>query len=320
MPYRILLALLFTAGLGAAGCAASATQPCVSGADCDSGVCNADGTCGSADTSTSTGTSSATGTGTGGGSTTGTSTGTGTGSGGSGGGSVCSPNNDGAIDRAEVPLAAGLHATFEAAENATVDTAGKTQGDGSRDWDLSAMLPGDHGELVETLPLDNEWFAKDFAGATYASKLSDTQDLLGVFQITDSALLLLGVASPTQSLTQTEVKYNPPVTVLAFPLKSDATWSTTSMVSGQTSGVFGVYAEAYQSKVDAHGTLKTPFGSFPVLRVRTDLTRTVGAVVTTLHTFAFVTECFGTVATVTSQNYEPMGEFTNAAEVARLTP
>jgi hypothetical protein len=59
---------------------------------------------------------------------------------------------------------------------------------------------------------------------------------------------------------------------------------------------------------------------FPVQRVRTDLTRTVGALVTTLHTYIFVTECFGTVASITSQNYEPMDEFTTAAEVTRLAP
>jgi hypothetical protein len=46
----------------------------------------------------------------------------------------------------------------------------------------------------------------------------------------------------------------------------------------------------------------------------------VGALVTTPHSFAFVAECFGTVASVTSQSYEPLDDFTNAAEVTRLAP
>src|SRR6185369_4022284 len=127
------------------------------------------------------------------------------------GGNVCSPNQDGSITRAEVPLGPGLHATFEVAENVPVDTAGAMQGDGSRAWDLSGALSGDHGELVETLPLTGQWFAADFPGASYASRLSDTSNLLGVFEINDTELLLRGVASPQPGVQQTKLTYNPPV-------------------------------------------------------------------------------------------------------------
>ena len=57
-----------------------------------------------------------------------------------------------------------------------------------------------------------------------------------------------------------------------------------------------------------------------MLRVAIDFTQTVGAVVTTHKTFAFVSECYGTVATITSENYETKAEFTSAAEVWRLAP
>jgi hypothetical protein len=54
--------------------------------------------------------------------------------------------------------------------------------------------------------------------------------------------------------------------------------------------------------------------------VATDLTRTVGALVTTQRTFTFVTDCFGPVAVITSQTDETQPEFTSASEVRRLAP
>ena len=51
-----------------------------------------------------------------------------------------------------------------------------------------------------------------------------------------------------------------------------------------------------------------------------DLTRTVGALITTRRTFGFVSECYGTVATIVSKDYEAGAEFTTAAELWRLTP
>ena len=91
-------------------------------------------------------------------------------------------------------------------------------------------------------------------------------------------------------------------------------------VSGLALGVFSFYTERYQNRVDAVGTLVAPFGSFPVRRIAVDLTRTVGAAITTRRSFAFVSECYGTVATIASQDYETGAESTRAAELWRLTP
>jgi hypothetical protein len=91
-------------------------------------------------------------------------------------------------------------------------------------------------------------------------------------------------------------------------------------VSGTASGVAAFYTEKYDQKVDARGELVTPFGSFDVLRVKVVLTRTVGAVITVTRTYAFVTECFGTVASITSNANELQEEFTTAAELRRITP
>ncbi len=232
----------------------------------------------------------------------------------------CSANHDGVITRDEVPLMAGLRANFRTANDVTVSTAGDNIGGGRRRWDLSGDLDGDHAVLVETLDPSGYWFAGDFPEASYVSRLNDTDDLLGVFQITPSELALLGVASPDDSLTATNVSHDPPVTTLAFPLSAGATWDTSATVSGTNLGLIAAWTEDYTSEVDAEGELITPFGTFEVLRVKVVLERTVGLLVTTVRTFLFVSECFGTVAAITSQDNERRAEFTTAAEVRRLAP
>ncbi|HEY3352634.1 MAG TPA: hypothetical protein VGQ83_05265 [Polyangia bacterium] len=235
---------------------------------------------------------------------------------------VCSPNHDGVIERAEVPLAAGLHATFRVAAGVDVNTAG-TAITGGRRWELGGALTGDHAVLLELRPLTGLWFADTaaFAGATYVARMSDTNDLLGVFKITPDALLMLGVASPASSLTETLLAYDPPVTVLQFPLQVGATWSTDSTVTGHAAGVYGLYYfERYASQVDTAGELVAPYGTFDVLRAATLMTRTMGLLVTTSRSFAFVSECFGTVGTIRSDDNESAAEFTHAAEVWRMAP
>ena len=318
------LALLAAAALFAS-CANSDPAGCKVGADCASGVCNADGTCESTTTGEggSAGSTDPTGGGgtggTGGSGASGGSGGSGA-SGGSGGGGVCSPNDDGTLTAAELPFAAGLSATYRVATNATFDTSGDAQADGSRVWDLTPMFSGDHSVLVETLAPEGTWWANDFAGATYASRLSDSADLLGVFEVKADGLFLLGVVSPEDGFTATNVEYEPPVKVLAFPMKKGDTWETEATVTGIASGVGVFYYETYTSEVDADGVTKTPFADFPVLRVGTSLTRTVGALVTTTRTYSFATECFGTIATVVSQSNELDEEFTDVSELRRLTP
>lgn len=294
-------ALPLLVALAASSCVAYSQPICRVGADCASGVCNSDGTCADA--------------GTGGGSSSSSS-----GTKGTGGSALCSPDNDTVVKRSEMPLAAGLHADFRSAENAQVSTAGTMNSDGSRNWDLSVAFSGDHAEPVDTLALDAQWFGKDFTGATYAARLSDSADLLGVFMLTDAELDLVGVASPMPGSQQTELHYAPAVKVLAFPLQPGATWMTSSMVTGEAEGVPVLYTETYQSSVDAFGSLKTPYASFDVLRVNTLLTRVVGALVTTTRTYSFVTDCFGNVASIVSNTDELETEFTTAAVVSRLAP
>ncbi len=235
----------------------------------------------------------------------------------------CQADDSGMIARSQVFLQAGLHATFRIADNVTVSTAGTTQPDGSRTWDYSAGLTGDQDVIIQTLPVTGAWYAASYPGTGYASSLSHTAPLLGIFTAGDTALVLNGVVSETSGTTQTELGYNPPATTLAFPIAMGASWQSTSNVTGTASGIPSVYTEEYQSKVDAHGSLVVPFGAFPVLRVATLLTRTVGLYTTYTESFLFMTPCFGTVASITgasTQANPQMGEFTTVSEIQRLAP
>ncbi|GMV41535.1 MAG: hypothetical protein AMXMBFR64_32510 [Myxococcales bacterium] len=235
------------------------------------------------------------------------------------GGGVCQPNDDGVVTRDEMPIAAGLHASYRVATDVTWSTAAKGTA-GSLTWDLSGGFPGDTNTLVEARSLEGTWFEGDFPDATYAARLSETQNLLGVFKVTDSGLFLVGVVSIEDGVTATKVTYDPPAQVLQFPMSEGDVWKTKSTVTGTTLGVWSFYTEDYRSEVDAHGTLKTPFGDFPVLRVNVELVRTVGVLPTTTRTHMFVAECFGTVGTVVSKPNELKAEFEAVSELRRLAP
>jgi hypothetical protein len=128
------------------------------------------------------------------------------------------------------------------------------------------------------------------------------------------------VVSPTSAAPQTKLTYASPIPAVKLPLQLDLAWTATSAVSGTASGIAAFYNESYDVKVDAKGKAITPFGEFSVLRVRTVLTRTVGALPTITRSFGFVAECFGTIATITSNANETATDFTTAAEIRRLSP
>ena len=232
----------------------------------------------------------------------------------------CDADHDGTITRAELPLAPGRTATYRVATDATVDTAGTLDGMGRHAWTLDAALPGDQDADVALLDPAGTWWAASFPDASYATPLSAESDLLGVFALDDTRLQLLGVVSPTGGSTRTELAYDPPVDVLVLPLAPSDDWVVDTTVSGLAQGFAAYYTEHYESRVDAVGTIDTPYGDFPVSRVAVDLSRQVGAGFVTSRTFAFVAECYSTVATIVSQDYEADAEFTDAAEVRRLAP
>jgi hypothetical protein len=192
---------------------------------------------------------------------------------------------------------------------------------GQRRWDLSGVLANDQDRTLALAAPDSAWWAPAFPGATYATPLVSTSDLRGVFQLGASHLDLLGVVSPDSGTYKTELEYDAPARILAVPMQAGTTWTSSSTVSGYAQGVIVAYTEAYESRVDHVGTMVTPYGEFPVLRIATDLTRTSGfTTLATTRTFTWVAECFGPVATASSQSFESSDEFTDIAEVRRLAP
>ncbi len=295
----VLLPCSITFGAIAA-CGGSSGATCTNDDQCPSHFCKADGTCGPGTVDAPLGSDAGSG---------------------DGSSALCTPNHDGVISAAELPLAAGQMASFTIATNATWNTAGTSNTDGSRSWDLSGQLSGDMTSQIALAAPTGAWWAPDFTGASYATALSASSNLVGVFHLDATGLTLLGVVSPSGGTTKTELTYDPPARILALPFMAGQTWTTTSTVTGYAQGVPGTYSEKYDSLVDQVGTMKTPYGTFPVLRIATDLTRTSG--VTPLlsnRTFSWAAECAGIVATVQSQSFETGAEFSDDAEVRRLAP
>lgn len=290
-----------TATLATGGCGDDGGAACALNEDCASGFCRADGTCGAAPVDAAPAEDAPP-------------------PDGDGATGLCTPNHDGQLVRGEIPLAAGRMATFRVATNPTFATAGTTDVSGRR-WDLTGALAGDQDRVLTLLAPTGTWWAATFPTATYATTLAAGSDLLGVFALTDTELTLLGVVSPAAGTSRTELSYDPPAKILALPITADATWTSTSTVTGLAQGITAYYTEAYASTVDQAGAMVTPYGEFPSLRVATDLTRSYfGSTLLTKRTFAWMAECFGAVANASSQDNEGAAEFTDPAEVRRLVP
>ena len=66
--------------------------------------------------------------------------------------------------------------------------------------------------------------------------------------------------------------------------------------------------------------MRTSFGDYEVLRVGVVLRRTIGLLTTVVRSFAFISECVGTVGSVRSNDDEDSPEFTQASEIRRIDP
>lgn len=294
-PGMLLCSMIALAACGDSG----SDTPCTEDTECPSRFCRADGTCAPAEIDAPLGPDAPPDAPNG----------------------VCSPDHDGMITQAELPLMAGKMATFRVAIDPTFDTAGIAAGGGARRWDLTAQLAMDTDRPLALLSPVGTWWTSKFPTASYAAVLSAESDLLGVFEVDANQLVLLGVVSPAAGTFRTELAYDPPAKILALPIAAAATWTTTSAVSGTAQGALASYTERYASLVDQVGMMKTPYGEFPVVRVATDLTRSsFGTTILTKRSFAWIAECFGSIATVQSQDNETSAEFTDPAEVRRLAP
>lgn len=244
---------------------------------------------------------------------------------------ACAANGDGVVSGDELLVAPRLHAHYTVSGPVAFSPAGAVLPDGGHLWDFTQALEGDTRQRAETLPVEGAWYGEHFPGASYASALGESTGLLGVFQKTPTALLMLGAVSPQPAYTL--IRYTPPVVVLQLPLKLGDSWSTAGMVSGQyqgqtishglTWGSLPYQTDTYSAKVDLAGEAVTPYARFRVLRVATVMRRSRAlwpVPSETLRTFTFVAECFGSVATLTSAAGESSAEPARFDEVRRLAP
>ncbi len=249
----------------------------------------------------------------------------------------CVPDHDGVVTRAEAPIAAGYVANFLVTSSVSdFSSVADCSGEDGCGWDL-VDVPGSSSEqLNETLAPTGYWFSDEpaFADATYVGVMGEvdlgfffieicSQVQLGVWQATDDALLLLGIASETAD-GDTLLVYDPPLPFLQFPLEQGATWQVETHAKGPLCGSWVDYdiAQTLSASVDAVGSVATPYGTFEdVLRVNTLLERHlgVGVLPTKVRTHTFVAECFTTIAAIVSEEGVDGAEFDAVSEVRRLT-
>lgn len=237
------------------------------------------------------------------------------------GGAACRPNRDGVITRAEFPAAVGATALYQVNDPGTtvdgVNTVG-TVVDGVRRWDFSMRRSEDHPSLEEVLSPRGRWWSGQYPDATFASVIDRSTNLLGVYRLTDTALELLATVSTEAN--RTNLRFNPAVAVLRFPLREGDRWEQTVTGMGAVNFTPLVNTTVYRTVVDAAGEVWTPAARFPVLRVNTTLDQSIPLTVfrVTRRTHAYVTECGGLVARVASTDNDLGEAFTRASEYRRL--
>jgi hypothetical protein len=239
---------------------------------------------------------------------------------------ICTPNRDGQIDRSELLFKVGTSVTYRVAGSSSntidVDLRGSKDANGDFKWDFSASYPNSKKEVDELLPIKGAWYEAEYTGASYAAILSrGATELFGVFQVTSSELLLQGVVS--ESSGTTKLKYDKPIALFQFPMKVGSKWTSAGTSSGtMTSVPFFRMQETYVFEIDAKGTVKTPAGEFPVLRLRLSLTQqqySPAIFRRTSYTHYFLSECYGIIARVDSKQYESEPFFTKAAQIKLLS-
>ncbi len=238
----------------------------------------------------------------------------------------CLPNLDGRIDAVELPVALGVPETLLVSppgERRAVDLVGGTDAQGHRVWDLGADAATDRVAKVSASAPAGWWFASSFPTAQFVSPLDVGGAIQGVYSKDDTAVLLLGYASTSQSAPEgkTLVVYSAPVAAYRFPLAPGKTWVSVGEVKNATvRGLPYAGKDTYTITAASMGELVLPDLSFTqALRLETVLTiePAVGASVLRRQS-SFVFECFGEVARATSLDGETKDDFTTTSELRRL--
>jgi hypothetical protein len=231
----------------------------------------------------------------------------------------CTANNDGVIERSEIGFPIGAQIRYLTNPPGTTVTVAPdgTLGSAGREWDFSSTA----GQVLtlDIEPLAGAWYAPSFPDATYATLADVGSDTLGIFKVTDSALLLLGFASRTPN--QTLLVYDAPVATLQFPVQLGDGWVTGAHVTnGTLQGQPFASTDTYQVTVDEKGAVILPYLRVEnVLRVHVNITQTIpGGVSLPRVQHLFFRECDGEIGRMVSPTGTTDPAFTSAAEFRRL--
>jgi len=251
----------------------------------------------------------------------------------------CQPNHDRIITRAEAPFGPNLSANYRVTTDVDdVDSVPTCDGEDCS-WDFVEINGTTEDAIDETMAPGDAWWADEegFEGATFASVLGEfsvsyfywnicDQTQLGVYRVTDDAVLLLGLVSEDE-VDGTKLVYDPPLPILKFPLEVGDSWTVDTTATGPLCNSWADYVidQTITVSVDAAGTVATPYGDFTdVVRVNQVLERHIGVGVlpTSVRSHTFVAECFTSVAVITSDegaDDEEDGEIRDIAQIKRLT-
>ena len=232
---------------------------------------------------------------------------------------LCIPNQNGILERTEYPSRLDLQVPFRYSEDSPIDLVGLS-GTAGQEWDFSGTVNGEEIVVVGTPSPSTFWFSEHFPDSTYVTVLSYRNSLYGIFTLTEQGLFLDGVASFEGGFTETLLSYDPPASILTFPMEVGSAWTVQSTVTGTLNGVYSYHLETQDSTVDKAGFVETPLGRFPTLRVHTETTREVGWLTYVSQSVAFTAECYGTVVTAASNMDETNPNFQTAFELLRIAP
>jgi hypothetical protein len=233
----------------------------------------------------------------------------------------CVPNEDGVLERAEVPYVIGAQALYVVNDDNTtvegISTAPMDTPSGPV-WDFSTMRPGDRRVLDEVQSPMGRWWQPLYPSATFALPVDRAASTFALYRAGEDALQILGTVS--REMGRTNVLFNPSIDALRFPLREGSTWTVTSAGNGFLNGVATSTVNTWRFTVDRRGTVLTPARGFSALRLKMELDQTVTGTILrrTQRSYLFLSECWGLVARITSVDNETSQEFTRASEYRRL--
>lgn len=240
----------------------------------------------------------------------------------------CRPNNDGVIERSELPVVVGATARVRIGDNIPVDVEGTIDDDGLRTWDLTRPDPGDQPVgALSVEPMDGQYFEDLFPEADVAAPLVPGGSLLGPLRIDDDGWKLLGGGSATEDPDegQTRIVYDTPTVLYPFPLREGSRVTSTARArNALLLGIPTAFDDVTEVEVIRRGTVLLPDLILDnTLQVRVRFARTLLAGDVKQVSYIFVHECLGEVARFVSEAVPvdaPLDEALPVAhEVWRLT-